>query len=104
MRIAVLLSGLLFAGCTVGEVGNMPSNNNSNTGVDAGTPDSAPTGNTNGCVEKVLAADAHIHAGNTTNAGTNCIVAGCHLNNSLGAGATGWQFAGTVYIAGTTNP
>lgn len=32
------------------------------------------------------------------------MVANCHLNNALGAGAPGYQFAGTVYKPGGTIP
>jgi hypothetical protein len=100
MRIAVLLSALLFVGCTVGDVG---TTSNNNTGTDAGTADSAPISNANGCVPKGVAADAHMHqAGGTSNKGLSCVAAGCHLNGSLGTGADGtvapaYQFAGTVY-------
>ncbi len=104
MRIALLLSSLALAACTVGEVGTA-----NNTGADGGTgTDGGSTMGTdpNACVNRLASPDAaHTHAaGGTSNKGMNCIVAGCHLNNSPGAGAPGYQFAGTVYAAGTTNP
>jgi len=88
MRIA-LLSCLLLAACSVGEVGG--------TSIDAGG---------NGCVDRLTpAGGAHMHiAGGTSNKGQNCIVAACHLANNPGAGAPGFQFAGTVYAGATTNP
>jgi hypothetical protein len=88
MRIVLFLS-LLLAGCSVGEVG---------TGGDAGP--------TNDCVARLAPPGAkHLHAaGGTSNQGLNCIVAGCHLNNQLGTGAPGYQFAGTMYAAGGTTP
>lgn len=107
MRIAVLLSGLLFAGCTVGDVGTMSNNN---TGTDAGTSDSAPASNANGCVAKAAAGDPHTHqAGGTSNKGLSCVAAGCHLNGMVGTGADGtvapaYQFAGTVYKSDGVTP
>lgn len=100
MRIVFLLSSLVFAACTVGEVGT--SNNNVPDGGTKPGTDGGATGN--GCVDLLVpAGDAHIHtAGGTSNAGLNCMGAGCHLNNNLGAGASGYQFAGTLYKAGTT--
>jgi hypothetical protein len=101
MRIA-LLTCLLLAACTVGEVGTA-----NNTGSDGGTDGSA---NANGCADRLTPAGAaHTHtapvvAGNPSNMGQNCIVAACHLNNNLGPNAPGYQFAGTLYAAGTTNP
>ncbi len=107
MRMALLLSSLAFAACTVGEIGT--SNNNGSGGPDAGTGTDAGSNmgtDPNACVNRLSPPDAaHVHAaGGTSNKGMNCIVAGCHLNNSLGTGAPGYQFAGTVYAAGTTNP
>lgn len=104
MRIALLLSSLAFAACTVGEVGTA-----NNTGADGGTGTDSGSNmgiDPNACVNRLASPDgAHTHtAGGTSNKGMNCIVAGCHLNNSLGTGAPGYQFAGTVYAAGTTNP
>jgi hypothetical protein len=101
MRIVLLLSSLLFAACTVGQVGT--SNNN---GTDAGGSNA-----NNGCAEVISpAGDAHAHNGvaGATNAGLNCIVNGCHSNANPGTGtngamAPGYQFAGTLYKAGT-NP
>lgn len=106
MRIALLLSSLALAACTVGEIGT----SNNNGGTDAGSKGTDAGSNMgvdpNACVDRLASPDAaHTHtAGGTSNKGMNCIVAGCHLNNSLGTGAPGYQFAGTVYAAGTTNP
>jgi hypothetical protein len=99
MRIALLLSSLAFAACTVGEVGTA-----NNTGPDGGSG-SGSDPNT-ACVARLAPADPpHTHAaGGTSNKGQNCIAAGCHLNNNLGAGAPGFEFAGTVYAGTTTNP
>lgn len=100
MRIASLLS-LLLAACSVGEVGT-----SNNVGVDGGNGSNA-----NACVDRLTpAGPAHVHtaavavAGKPSNAGENCIKAGCHLNNMLGPNAPGYQFAGTVFVPGTTNP
>lgn len=104
MRIAVLLSGLLFAGCTVGEVGG-GSNNNNPPGADAGggTPDGMAAAN--GCVTRGTAADPHLHlAGGTSNKDQSCVAGGCHLTGNLGAGAPAFTFAGTVYKADHTTP
>lgn len=97
MRIVFLLSSLALAACTVGQVGT--SNNNA---PDGGNTD----GGGNGCVDRLAPpGPAHQHlSGGTSNKGQNCIVAGCHLNNQLGPNAPGYQFAGTIYAAGTTNP
>src|SRR5262245_3781722 len=94
MRFA-LFASLLFAACTVGEVGTI-NNSNPDAGVDPN----------NACVDRLVPAGAaHLHtAGGTSNKGQNCIIGGCHQNNQLGTGAPGFQFAGTVYAAGTTNP
>jgi hypothetical protein len=112
MRIALLLSSLTLAACTVGEVGMTSSNNN---GPDAGMGNDGGSGSgsnkdPNACLDKQATPTAEtdhsapVVAGNKTNAGQNCIVAGCHQNNALGSGAPGFQFAGTVYKAGTTQP
>jgi hypothetical protein len=107
----VLLTSFLFAACTVGEVGTSEngtdpgsgsngSNGSNGSGSGSGSADFAA------CMDRLGQPDAaHVHiAGGTSNKGLNCIVAGCHLNNNLGAGAPGYQFAGTVYKAGTTTP
>ena len=110
MRIA-LLTSLLLTACTVGDTGTGATNN--------GTPDAGGGGGGGGgsgggsgttdlgaCVNKEASpppAYQHI-AGGTSNAGANCIVSGCHANNAKGEGAPGFQFAGTVYLTGTTNP
>jgi hypothetical protein len=108
MRIVLLLTSLLFAACTVGEV---------DTASNGGGPDAGPGGgsngsgsNANGCANLVTPAEAHPHGGvaGAFNAGLNCLMGGCHLNNQLGKGpdgtpAPGYQFAGTLYKSGT-NP
>jgi hypothetical protein len=74
-------------------------------GSGPGTKDAASDG-ANACVDRLTTpASPHLHIANmATNAGANCIEAGCHLNNSLGAGASGFQFAGTVFTQGGTTP
>lgn len=81
----VLFLGLLLTACSVGEVG--------------GADDTA-------CVDRIVPPGGqHNHlADGQTHAGMNCIVAACHLANNPGVNAPGYQFAGTVYAAGTTNP
>lgn len=99
MRIALLLSSLAFAACTVGEV---DSTNNTGSGSGSGNPDA--------CVDRLATPgpinmhSAPVVEGNPSNAGENCIKGGCHLNNMLGSGAPGFQFAGTVVKQGTTQP
>lgn len=95
MRIA-LLTTLLLAACTVGEVGTA-----NNVGGDGGTTDGGSK-DPNACVNRLSPADPlHMHAvGGTSNKGQNCIVAACHLASSPGTGAPGFQFAGTVYNTG----
>lgn len=101
MRIALLLSSLVFSACTVGEVGtaNNSGGTDGGTGGDGGASASA-------CPDRLATPDAaHMHlVGGTSNKGQNCIASGCHANNSLGTGAPGYQFAGTIYATGTTNP
>jgi hypothetical protein len=94
MRAALLCSGLAATACSVGEV-----TLNNTVGGDAG-------GSAAACVNRLTpAGSAHIHtAGGTSNAGVGCVVAGCHLQSNPGAGAPGYQFAGTVYKPGTTTP
>jgi len=105
MRIVFLLTSLLFAACTVGDTG---STTNTGTGPDAGGGGSGGSnngsgGNANACVNPATPAGNHLHAGGgTDNAGKNCLVAGCHLANNPGTGAPGFEFAGTLYKAGTT--
>jgi hypothetical protein len=102
MRIVLLLSTLVFAACTVGEVGTA-----NNTGTDAGSGSGSGSGSDfAACANRLTPpGPAHMHtAGGTSNKGQNCLQSGCHLNTALGTGAPGYQFAGTVYAAGTTNP
>ena len=84
-RTALLLSCLFAAACSVGEVGT-----SNNGGTDGGTKtDGGATGN--GCVTRLTPAGAEhphtapVNANNPTNAGENCVSAGCHLKASLGA-------------------
>jgi hypothetical protein len=105
LRTALLLSSMLTAACTIGD---LPANRGGG-GVDAGGGGQidAPPQQGNGCVDRLTPPGmAHDHGGvaGVTHAGENCIVAGCHANNALGTGAPGFQFAGTIYKAGTTTP
>jgi hypothetical protein len=101
MRFALLLSSLAFAACTVGEIDDPGTGSNTMMGVDPAA-----------CVDRLASPDvATVHPAtvavsptNTSNAGENCIKAGCHLNNNLGPNAPGFQFAGTVFKMGTTQP
>jgi hypothetical protein len=105
MRIALLLSSLAFAACTVGEV---DSTDNTGSGSGSNNPDA--------CVDRLATpGPANVHtgtavvvAGNESNAGQNCIQSKCHLNSDLGGTpgnlAPGFQFAGTVVKQGTTQP
>jgi hypothetical protein len=88
MPRALLASSLFVAACSVGELAN-----------DGGGGDSA-------CVDRIVPArDVHVHAaGGGTNAGTACVVSGCHLDSAPGTGAPGFQFAGTLYKPGGTTP
>ena len=109
MRIA-LLTSLLLTACTVGDTGTGATNNGTPDAGSSGGSDSGgtPTGTTGlgACVNKEASPPpAYQHkAGGTSNAGANCIVAQCHANNAKGVDAPGFQFAGTVYLTGTTNP
>jgi hypothetical protein len=95
-RTALLLSSLFVAACTVGEIPRTGGADDT-PGNDAGNPamDGGAVGN--GCINRAAADVPHIHTAGGTHAGEGCIVAGCHLANNLGAGAPGFQFAGTVY-------
>jgi hypothetical protein len=97
-RTALLLSGLFVAACSVGEVPNGMG------GGDGGATPGEGGITANACLDRITPPNpAHSHtAGGTSNAGQNCMLAGCHLPNN-GAGPP-YQFAGTVHIAGTTNP
>jgi hypothetical protein len=98
MRFALLLSSFLVTACTVGAVGDTGSG-------DDMTGSNPPSGN--GCQDKLTdpQVPAHMHiAGNTTNAGQNCMLGGCHLNSTPGAGAPGFAFAGTIFQPGGTTP
>jgi hypothetical protein len=65
-----------------------------------------PGGGSNACVTRVAPpATSHIHvAGGGANAGQNCVASGCHLTGAVGANAPAYQYAGTVYAAGTQTP
>jgi hypothetical protein len=97
-RTALLLSCLFAAACSVGEVGTSKT--------DAGG---------SSCKTRLSPAGAEythskpVVAGNPSNAGQNCVAAGCHLKNNLGTGAAGqlasaYQYGGTVYKTGGTVP
>ncbi len=110
MNRALILVSFTMAACEVGEV---PINGSVSVDapvvvapVDAPTtpgPD-APTAAL--CAPRQNPANqAHIHsAGATTNAGANCVVAGCHLNTNVGTGAPGFMFGGTLYGLDKTTP
>lgn len=104
MRIALLLTSLLFAACTVGEVGT--SNNNAPDGGTKPGTDGGATGN--GCITRAAASPPHPHTlGGGTNAGQNCLMVGaCHLNNNNSGPDAGppFQFAGTVYKSDGKTP
>jgi hypothetical protein len=93
-KAALALSGLLAA-CTVGVAGPPVGGE-----VDAplGMQQDAPVQG-NGCIDRSATPGIpHIHsAGGTSNAGQGCMNANCHDPQALGAGAPGWQFAGTLY-------
>src|SRR5882724_13035095 len=99
-RAALVLSSLVFAACTVGQ---LPDNSGGTPVPDAGSggKDGGPVGN--GCADRAVAGGPHDHGGGVTHAGENCLLAGaCHLNNN-GAGPP-FQFAGTVYKADGKTP
>lgn len=103
MRIALLLSSLAFAACTVGEVATTNSNGGGGGGPDAGGGSNMGSGaDLSVCVDRLASPDdAHKHtAGGTSNKGLNCVVAGCHDPKSPGTGAPPYQFAGTVFASG----
>lgn len=109
-RAALLLSSLFVAACTVGELPRSVGGDGTQ-GTDAGTNPGTDGGQAaNACVDRVPAAQAdaaHDHsaaAGGGTKAGQACLNAGCHAANNPGAGAPGYQFAGTVYKPGGTIP
>src|SRR2546423_91781 len=93
-RIAVLV--VILAGCDVGTFAKSPDGG-------AGGDGRGADGNGSACANIVSPPDPqHNHAaGGGTNAGQNCMAAGCHLAG--GAGPT-YTFAGTVYIAGSNPP
>lgn len=99
MRIALLLSSLAFAACTVGEVDSVDNNSSGSNSPDACTDRLATPG-----PATVHPAGIAVSATNTSNAGENCVKGGCHLNNNLGPNAPGFQFGGTIYKQGTTQP
>ena len=102
MRFALLLSSLAFAACTVGEVDD-PGTGSGSGSTMMGTDPAA-------CVDRLASPDAitmhtaPVNASNPSNAGQNCIQSKCHLNSDLGSGAPGFQFAGTVFKMGKTDP
>jgi hypothetical protein len=98
MRIGIVILGLglVVTACDVGDVGAGPPGGGGDAGGGGNTPDFAV------CMDRRSPVDiAHKHADDqTSHKGQNCIAAGCHLNSNLGAGAPGFQFAGTLYTAG----
>ena len=89
MTRAAAIALLVLGACDVGSVL-----------VNNGTPDGGT-----GCVNAATPGATHLHvAGGTPNQGQICLVSGCHLAASLGAGANPFAFAGTLYTtaAGTT--
>jgi hypothetical protein len=111
MRIALLLSSVAFAACTVGEIDSENNMMGSGSGGGSGSGSGSNMGvDPNVCIDRLAPPGpltkhtAPVVAGNDSNAGQNCIQAGCHLNSSLGSGAPGFQFAGTVFKTGTTQP
>lgn len=102
-RTALLLSSLFVAACTVGELPKNGAGGGDIAGPDAGNTTGGTDGGikANNCVNRIVPpGGAHLHAGGATHAGEGCLVAGCHLANNPGAGAPGFQFAGTVYKPG----
>lgn len=94
MRIALLLSSLAFAACTVGEIDSVDSGSNTQDVCTDRLPTPGP----------LTMHTAPVDAANVSNAGQNCIQSKCHLNSDLGSGAPGFQFAGTIFKQGTTQP
>lgn len=90
MARTVLVLTLFTAACSVGEV-SVPGGDGGNNGGGDGAVALA-------CVDRGTPGTAHNHtAGGTPNAGQACIVAGCHLDGQLGAGAPPYTYAGTAY-------
>lgn len=92
-RIAVIFA-IGLAACDVGDVTHH-----------MGGPDGGGSGS--GCINMATPQTPHPHAvGGTSNAGQNCMAAGCHdpAPGTQGLGASPWTFAGTLYTttAGTT--
>jgi len=99
-RAVLLLSSLFVAACTVGD---LPKNGGADAapGTDSGNGGIDSPINANGCVDRIVPpGGAHPHAGGVTHAGEGCLLSGCHLANAPGAGAPGFQFAGTIYKPG----
>jgi hypothetical protein len=97
MRSTVLLLALA-TGCSVGEV-----NLNGGGGGDGGGGGGGDGGGSAAiCVDRGQVGVAHVHAaGGGTNAGQDCMAAGCH--NAGGPGGT-FTAAGTVYKADKVTP
>ncbi|HET7501915.1 MAG TPA: hypothetical protein VFK02_12950 [Kofleriaceae bacterium] len=105
MRTALLVSSLLLAACTVGEVGT--ANAPAGGGTDAGSGSGSGSGSGIGtaCVNRATAGPAHDHGNGVTHAGENCLQVGsCHLNNSPAPAGPPFQFAGTVYKTDGVTP
>ncbi len=90
VRLVVVISSLFLAACEVGEIPEVTSDG-------GGSAD----GMGNGCVDVVSPAAAkHIHAaGGTSNAGQQCLNAGCHAAGT----AQPFTFGGTVFTASDGN-
>src|SRR4051812_37988741 len=111
MTRAFLLTSILFGGCFSGELGGPgPAPVDAKPAVDIDAeiiipPDMGPA---LGCVDRGTPAIAFEHpqaaAGNKARAGEGCVQAACHLYGQEAIGAPGFQFAGTVYKQGTTDP
>ena len=93
MRKTIVLASLLLGACSVGEVStNQQVPLDGPIGVVVDAPLSA-----NCATRATPAAAAHKHTnGGTSNQGQGCVEAGCHNIQTLGTGAPGFQYAGTV--------
>lgn len=95
-RTVLLVTSLFVAACTVGKL-PAADDDDDMPGGDAG----------NGCMDRLAAPDpAHDHGGvaGASNAGLGCVAGGCHLEGSTGTDAPAFQFGGTVYKMGATQP
>ncbi len=107
MTRAILLTSLLFGACFSGELGGVGPTVDAkvipiDAEIDAIPPDMGPAA---GCVDRGEPGIAFIHpqSGNAR-AGEGCVASQCHKNGQEGNSAPGFQFAGTIYKKGTTEP